>query len=120
MSNQNTGSLPFFGLVQSMEEAIGYVTNVHDLIALIDSKQYLIVRAKIIDTFKIGELPEFDVNNFGSYVEFGDISDAIRNTTFSRYPQSTPMHKPISLEERKEWCGEIIKNMDAAASEDYG
>ncbi|BDP33443.1 MULTISPECIES: hypothetical protein [Vibrio] len=120
MSESQPNPLKFFGLVQEMEVAIGYVTDVFDLIEHIDAKQYVTLRDKIIDVFQIGEsMPKFDKSKFGSDVEFGDISDAIRLTTMTTYPQSTPMDKPISVEERIIWCDKILKNMDAAASYDY-
>ncbi len=118
MSALQKEALPFYDLVSAMEEAIGFVEDVFDLIALIDKKGYLELRGKIIDVFQVGELSAFDDRAFGEEVEFGDISDAIRLTTFGRYPQETPMDKPISLEERKEWCNSILTNMDAAAT--YG
>ncbi|EGQ8484974.1 hypothetical protein GTP29_17980 [Vibrio parahaemolyticus] len=119
MSKLQPKPLRFFGLVEEMEVVIGYVSDVMELIELIDVNEYLSLRKQIIDVFQIGELSSFDSSKFGSNVEFGDISDAVRLTTFSIYPQSTPMNKPISVEERKLWCEKIMNNMDAAASCDY-
>jgi len=119
MSKLQPKPLKFIHLVNEMEIAIGHVSDVFDLIALIDVNQYLSVRAKIIDVFQIGDLPNYDKSQFGSDVEFGDISDAIRQTTFDTYPQSTPTDKPISVEERTKWCKSILNNMDFAASTDY-
>ncbi|MCR9909661.1 hypothetical protein NB545_19695 [Vibrio campbellii] len=119
MSKLQPKPLKFFGLVEEMEVAIGFVTDVFDLIDIIDVNQYLALRTKIIDVFQIGDLPNFDKSKFGSDVEFGDISDAIRQTTFNTYPQSTPMEKPISVEERTQWCKSILQNMDTAASNEF-
>ncbi|WP_199438600.1 hypothetical protein [Vibrio owensii] len=119
MSKLQPKPLRFFGVVEEIEAAIGFVTDVFDLIELIDVNQYLALRTKIIDVFQIGDLPNFDESKFGSNVEFGDISDAIRQTTLNTYPQSTPMEKPIPVEERTLWCKSILQNMDAAASTDF-
>ena len=119
MSKLQPNPLKFFALIQALEAAIGNIRDVLDLIELIDAKQYVTLREKIIDVFQVGKLPNFDENKFGSDVELADISDAIILTTVRTYPQSTPMDKPISVEERKIWCEQILKNMDSAASCDY-
>jgi hypothetical protein len=51
-------------------------------------------------------------------VEFGDISDAIRETTFSLYPVDADVDllRNIEQDERKIWCEKIVERMDAAAA----
>ena len=110
----NNNSMPFFPIVQELEEVLGYTEDVMALITLIDEKQFLAMRNKIVDVFKVGEMEPFH-GQFGEEIEFGDVSDSVRETTFALYPQGTPMDKPISLSERKEWCSKILQALDYAA-----
>ena len=119
MSELQQEPLQFSNILQGMEAALGKSTDILGLIDLIDPTQYVSLRNKIIDVFKVGEMPNFDTTQFGSDVEFGDISDAIIFTTMEDYPQGTPLDKLITLEERKKWCEKLLENMDASASEDY-
>ena len=119
MSEDNTtNTIPFISLVNALEDAMGRVTGIMELISLISEPQYLELRTNIISAFHVSGIEEF-TNEFGVDVEFGDISDAVRETTFMLYPQSTEMMKPISFDERKKWCTKIINNMDIAAAGNY-
>ncbi|HAQ49286.1 MAG TPA: hypothetical protein DCR37_09615 [Glaciecola sp.] len=115
MANSKNIALEFYPLVVKLESVINHQENELELIALIDKKEFLSLRNAIISTFQI----ELDVpfnGNFGSEVEFGDVSDAIRSVTFSLYPQSTLMDKPIDHSERVNWCKKILENMDSSAA----
>ncbi|MGR5451422.1 hypothetical protein ACP3V3_17020 [Vibrio sp. PNB22_3_1] len=116
MPTRNTNDIPFMTLIQQMEAALDYTSDVFKLIELISAEEYVLLRDNIINTFQIGELPPFDIKEFGCEVEFGDISDAVRNTTFNRYPPSTSTATLIELSEREEWCRQIVQNMDLAAA----
>lgn len=108
-------TLPFFGIVQKLEGNLGGVTGL-DLMELLSPSQYLALRKAIVDSFELSEpVPDFDEAEFGEEVEIGDVSDAVRETTFARYPQTTPMDKPISEPERRSWCLAIIDDMDDRA-----
>jgi len=106
--------LEFYPLVEKLESVINHQENVLELIALIDKKEFLSLRNSIISTFQI-ELDLPFTGDFGSEIEFGDVSDAMRSVTFSLYPQSTPMNKPIDHTERVNWCKKILENMDSSA-----
>jgi len=107
-------AVPFFPLVEALEEIINHTEDVMELIALIREDQFIDIRNKIITTFNIGKVEAFS-GDFGSEIEFGDISDGVRGTTFSLYAQDTEMDKLIGLEERKIWCNKMIEAIDTAA-----
>ncbi len=115
MFKDNPNPLLFYPLVAKMEEILGSPTANAVLCSNINRKDFEKIRTDVIGSFEVGEFDKF-TGDFGSEVELGDISDAVRITTFSRYPQSTPMDKPISHNERLEWCTEIILRMDNAAN----
>lgn len=114
MTNNNPNPLLFYPLIETMEKILGTPTATGVLCSNINQHDFIKLRTDIISAFEVGELPAFS-GDFSSEVELGDVSDAVRMTTFSRYPQSTPMEKPISREERKEWCLQILKTMDEYA-----
>ena len=105
----------FYPMVESLELILGSTSDLIELIKPIDRATFLQLRAQIIDLFNVEINSEF-TGEFGEEVEFGDVSDAVRETTFSLYPQSTDMLKPISYDERLIWCKQIIEKMDAAAN----
>lgn len=115
MANNINTVLEFYHLVEKLESVINHQENALELIALIDKKEFLSLRNSIISTFQI-ELEIPFTGDFGSEVEYGDVSDAIRSVTFSLYPQSTPMDKPIDHSERANWCKKILENMDSSAA----
>lgn len=107
----NNEPMPFFPLVERLQKTIGNTKDIMRLIDLVNKKNFLQLRSEIINAFEIGGLPEFD-GQFGDEVELGDLSDAVIHVTLSTYPQSTPLDKLISFEERKVWCIRIIEIMD--------
>ena len=113
----NKKPIGFFTLVQALESALNYTIDPLALVSLINKQEFEEHRARIIQTFQIGAVDPF-VGDFGNDVEFGDISDAVREITFSLYPQTTPIDKPICKEERIKWCSEILSAMDYASSEE--
>ncbi|USD59072.1 hypothetical protein J4N45_11070 [Vibrio sp. SCSIO 43140] len=116
MSNiVNDETMPFFPIVENLEKTLNSTTDLMALITVIDKSQFLALRKSIIADFQIGDMPDFS-GKFGKSVEFGDVSEAVRAVTFSRYPQSTEMDQPIDLDERKEWCSAILEAMDSVAS----
>ena len=115
MAKINKQDLEFYPIVQELEEVLNSATKTLDLIRLIDEQEFLQLRTKIISVFSIGEMYPVS-GEFGEEVEFGDVSDAVRATTFSLYPQDTEMDKPIGIGERKEWCKKMLETMDAAAN----
>ena len=115
MANNKNTVLEFYPLVEKLESVINHQENELELMALIDKKEFLSLRNSVISAFQI-ELDIPFTGNFGSEVEFGDVSDAMRSVTFSLYPQSTPMDKPIDHSERVNWCKKILENMDSSAA----
>ncbi|OUV22069.1 MAG: hypothetical protein CBC55_04555 [Gammaproteobacteria bacterium TMED95] len=116
MSQDNPNPLMFYPLLMKVEEVLGSPSAHSALCANIGLKYFEKLRKDIIDSFEVGEFTTF-TGNFGSEVELGDISDAVRLTTFSRYPRSTPMEKLIPRDERLAWCTEIIQRMDNIVTE---
>lgn len=108
------GTLGFFNLVMELEEVLEYKSDPIALLGLLDKDNFVYLRSMIIQTFQVGDMDEFE-GSFGTEVEIGDVSDAVRDTTMGMYPQSTPMEQQIGLEERKKWCASILENMDNAA-----
>lgn len=105
-------SIPFFEIVQRLESSLGGVTGL-ELIDLLGPEQYLSIREAVINSFELDKpVPIFNAEDFGDEVEIGDVSDAVREVTFGRYPQNTPMNKPIFEPERRAWCLAIIDDMD--------
>ena len=107
----NKGNLEFYPLVQKLELILGTPTEAMELIRLIDKKEFIQLRECIISAFEIDFKKPF-TGKFGTEVEYCDVSDAVRGTTFSLYPQSTEMDKPISPNEREMWCSKIIDSLD--------
>jgi hypothetical protein len=107
----NKNSLEFYPLVQKLELVLGSPTETMELIRLIDKQEFIQLRDSIISAFGIDFERKF-TGKFGIEVEYGDVSDAVRSTTFSLYPQSTEMNKLISPDERKIWCSQIINSLD--------
>ena len=116
MGNQQEfeGTLGFFDVVMKLEQVLEFKSDPIALLGLLDKENFVSLRSKIIQTFQVGDMDEFE-GSFGTEVEIGDVSDAVRNTTMGMYPQSTPMEQQIGLEERKKWCASILENMDNAA-----
>lgn len=112
---KNTKQFKFYPMVESLEILLGTPTNPMELISLINKNEFLRLRSDIIDFFDADIDREFN-GGFGSEVELGDVSDAVRMTTFSLYPQSTEPSKIIDLEERKHWCNTILDNLDKVAN----
>ena len=113
--NANSESIPFFEIVQRLEGVLGHTTNILELIDLVSEANFLEIRSSIIAAFEVGEANEYS-EVFGHAVEFGDISDAVREVTFRLYPQTTPMDMPISFGEREMWCDEILNTLDMNTS----
>ncbi|MCZ2801987.1 hypothetical protein [Vibrio alginolyticus] len=111
-------TIGFFDLVTRMEHVLDYTTSSGGLVREITKSEFLDLRAKIIEAFQVGVMPEFKLK-FGDGVEFGDVSDACREVTFSLYPQGTPMEMPITITDRKKWCSTILKQMDNSATGGY-
>jgi hypothetical protein len=111
----NINTFKFYPMVQGLEEILNSTEDPLKLIALISENEFLSMRSKIISFFEIDSAPEF-TSDFGTEIEFGDVSDAVRETTFSLYPQSTDIDKTIDLAERKAWCLSILDKMDASAT----
>ncbi len=116
MSKDNPNPIMFYPLVMRMEAVLGSPSANSVLCSNIGLKDFEKIRKNIIDSFEVGEFDMF-TGDFGSEVELGDISDAVRLTTFSRYPSSTSMEKLIPRDERFAWCAEIIQRMDNAVTE---
>lgn len=116
MGNQQEfeGTLGFFDVVTKLEQVLEFKSDPISLLGLLDKENFVSLRSKIIQTFQVGDMNEFE-GSFGTEVEIGDVSDAVRDTTMGMYPQSTPMEQQIGLEERKKWCASILENMDNAA-----
>jgi hypothetical protein len=114
MANNKNVVLEFYPLVDKLESVINHQENVLELISLINKEEFLSLRDSIISTFQVDIDSPF-TGNFGSEVELGDVSDAMRSVTFSLYPQSTPMDKPIDHAERLNWCRKILESMDSSA-----
>lgn len=116
MGNQQEfeGTLGFFDVVIKLEQVLEFKSDPIALLDLLDKENFVSLRSKIIQTFQVGDMDEFE-GSFGTEVEIGDVSDAVRDTTMGMYPQSTPMDQQIGLEERKKWCASILENMDNAA-----
>lgn len=105
----------FFPMVEALEVIINSESDIMELIRLINKNEFNKLRASVIECFDIKTNSKFQ-GKFGNEVEFGDISDAIRSTTFALYPQSTDMLKDIDENERKIWCEKILAEMDRLAN----
>lgn len=110
----NIKPMKFYPLVMELENVLGSTVDIMELISLINREQFNELRERIVSTFQVGDIEPYS-GEIGDQVEFGDISDAVRATTFSLYPQSTPSEKLIGREERHEWCNKILSAMDSAA-----
>jgi hypothetical protein len=114
INTNNSNPLAFYPSVIEFEKILGHITHPLDLIELISIDQFNDLRGRIIQVFQIGDVDSY-TGEFGEEVEFGDVSDAVRDVTFSTYPQTTPMDKLITHDERREWCTNILAAMDYAA-----
>lgn len=116
MTITNKENFKFFTMVEKMEVILGSATNPMELIRLINKKEFLKLREKIINFFEVDIDKPFS-GKFGEEVEFGDVSDAVRETTFSLYPADADvdLYRYIKQDERKVWCEKIVERMDAAA-----
>jgi len=84
--------IPFMPLLNQLEGVIGHTTDPFVLITLLSKSEFLELRKKIVEVFDIGPFNNF-TGKFGSEVEFGDVSDAIRLVTYELYPKGTPLDK---------------------------
>ena len=114
MKNLSEENFEFYPVVEGLESILGYASNPMELTRLINENEFIQLRNQIIDLFDISIENHF-TGKFGEEVEFGDVSDAVRETTFALYPQSTDIQKYIDPDERKIWCEKILETMDAAA-----
>ncbi len=115
MHQSKDNNLGLLRLVENLENVINREENILSLISLISKKEYLRLRTSIIDTFEIEDDYPFS-GEFGSEVELGDVSTALRETTLELYPETTPPHKKVTYEERQAWCKQVIETMDSAAT----
>ena len=111
----NNKSILFYKTVTELEEILNSTTNPLDLIALIDKDEFLALRQSVLNLF------DADIKynkEFGNEVEFGDISDAIRATTFEMFPLGCEEveNDIVEADRKKEWLEQIIKNMDNAST----
>ena len=115
-------TIKFFDLVTDLENIWKNKTNGSTeeeeflgLISLVSESEFLLMRRDIIKVFKIGELEPFSGECYDEDdVEVGDISHAVQMTTIRLFPQSTPMDKPLSFDDRINWCREIVAAIDEA------
>lgn len=107
-------TLPFMQVIEQLESVMGYEDNILSLIQLISKKQFLSMRASIIEAFEVNIITTFN-GKFGEEVELGDVTDAVRDVTFRLYPQSTDPKNDITYDERVAWCEAILQVMDEAA-----
>lgn len=110
----NKENLAFYPLVQKLEQILGAPDDIMEIIRLIDKEEFIKLRSNIISAFEIDFKEPFS-GTFDEEIEFGDVTDVVRYTTFSLYPQSTEMDKPISPAEREIWCSKIINSLDELA-----
>jgi hypothetical protein len=106
-------SRSFISIVENLETALGHTQNMTDLVEVIDRSQFEKIRADVVAAFDIGNVKAYS-GVFGVEVEFGDVSDAVRMTTFALYEINTPPGKIISLEERRSWCQKVLDALDFA------
>lgn len=106
--------IAFFPIVQKLENVLGYTSDIIGLLEPVSKAKFLKIRDDIVEVFSVGEVSPF-TGQYGDEVEFGDLSDAVRETTISLYSQSTPIDMLIKFEERREWCQKVLDAMDSAA-----
>jgi hypothetical protein len=111
MKNSNEENFKFYPMVEELELILGSPSDPMELISLINKNEFLKMRKNIVDFFNINIECKF-TGKFGNEVELGDVSDAVRMTTFGLYPQSTDMDKYIDQNEREVWCTKILDNLD--------
>jgi hypothetical protein len=59
MKNENEENFKFFPMVEKMEVIIGNTTDIMDLISLINKKEFLAIRKKIVDFFQVDTIKPF-------------------------------------------------------------
>jgi predicted transcriptional regulator len=111
----NNNSILFYKTVTQLEEVLNSTSNPLELIRLIDENEFLALRESVLEVF------EADIKydkKFGNEVEFGDISDAVRATTFEMFPLGCEEveNDIVETERKKAWVEKIITNMDHAST----
>ncbi|MGP4945213.1 hypothetical protein [Pseudoalteromonas nigrifaciens] len=85
------------------------------LLEVISPEQYKELRASVIKAFDVNIDTPY-TGDVGAELEFGDVSDAVREVTYQRYPEVDDINMPVSLKDRVSWCEAIISVMDDSAA----